>query len=197
MSRRFPERDRYSITFVRKSKPVKFMKILEEKGFTVKEYEPGIYHITKAEHVDMQIIVTAQLDDSDDRYIWLKCLSEGVRYEQMETLTERVNELGESERIRAEAVLDLVIRLNYNQEWLKEENGMGEFRDLFREDFEKRDRKIEELSEQLQTKDEQLQSKDEQLQSKDKQLKDEKIKNSKLLKEIEQLKKSLNRIASY
>ena len=97
----------------------------------------------------------------------------------------------ERELLNAESVFDLMTRLNKNKDWMKEVNGMGAFRDLFKEDFEKKDQEIEKLNKQLQSKDEQLQSKDEQLQSKDEQLLNEKEKNTKLQQEIDQLKKQM------
>ncbi|MBR1693576.1 MAG: hypothetical protein IJ711_12510, partial [Lachnospiraceae bacterium] len=86
---------------------------------------------------------------------------------------------------------DLITRLNENKEWMEEMRHMGAFRDLFKEEFEQKDQRIAELSEQLQSKDEQLQSKDEQLMKKDEE-------NSNLRKEIAQLKKQLgNRVAMF
>ena len=90
----------------------------------------------------------------------------------------------ERELLNAESVFDLMTRLNKNKDWMKEVNGMGAFRDLFKEDFEKKDQEIEKLNKQLQSKDEQLQSKDEQLLN-------EKEKNTKLQQEIDQLKKQM------
>ena len=93
-------------------------------------------------------------------------------------------------RQRVRSILDLVSRLNRNKEWMKEMKSMGAFRDLFKEEFEEKDKKIQALSEQLQSKDEQLQSQNEQLQSKDKEVKS-------LKEEIEHLKEQMrnNKIA--
>ena len=77
----------------------------------------------------------------------------------------------------------LVSRLNRNKEWMKEMKSMGAFRDLFKEEFEEKDKKIQDLSEQLQSKDEQLQRKDKEVKS--------------LKEEIEHLKEQMrnNKIA--
>lgn len=210
--------DDVTITFVRQAKHVKLMKQLREWGFDIGEYEPGIYHVRKTDHADMQIIVTRLLGK---QYKWISKLTDQVELEDVKNMIDDIHSLdNERELLNAESVFDLMTRLNRNKDWMKEVNGMGAFRDLFKEDFEQRDRKIAELSkqlqskdeqlqtqsEQLQSKDEQLQSKDEQLQtqseqlqSKDEQLKNEKEKNSRLQQEIEQLKiqmkEQMNKIA--
>ena len=210
--------DDVTITFVRQAKPVKLMKQLREWGFDIGEYEPGIYHVRKTDHADMQIIVTRLLGK---QYKWISKLTDQVELEDVKNMIDDIHSLdNERELLNAESVFDLMTRLNRNKDWMKEVNGMGAFRDLFKEDFEQRDRKIAELSkqlqskdeqlqtqsehlqckdEQLQSKDEQLQTQSEQLQSKDEQLKNEKEKNSRLQQEIEQLKiqmkEQMNKIA--
>ena len=148
----------------------------------------------------MQIIVTRVLDR---KYKWITKLNDRVEREDLREMMAEVDLLeDEQDLLNAESVFDLMTKLNQNKEWVKEMIGMGAFRDLFKEEFEKKDKEIQDLSIQLQNKDEQLQSKDEQLQSKDKQLKNqseqlktEKEENTKLRKEIEELKKQLGKIA--
>ena len=53
--------DEITLTFIRQAKPVKLMKQFKEWGFEITEYEPGIYHVRKAGHIDMQIVVTSRL----------------------------------------------------------------------------------------------------------------------------------------
>ena len=101
--------------------------------------------------------------------------------------------------LNAESVMNFSLKLNENKYYIRELNGMGALRDLFKEDFEERDNKIKDLSEQLQTQSEQLQTKEEQLQTIDNELKSEKEKNKKLqtkLKDLEeQVVKLSNKIA--
>ena len=92
---------------------------------------------------------------------------------------------------RVRSIMDLISLLNRNKKWKKEMMGMGAFLDLFKEEFEEKDRQIKSLSEQLQNQSEQLQDKDEQLQSNERELKEEKEENSRLRKEIEELKKQI------
>ena len=199
--------DEVSISFVRDGMPQKLMEQFREEDFTIREYEPGIYHVTKTGHVDMQIIVLRQLGAE---YKWITKLNDRVEREDMQSLMDEICHLEDMEdRLNAESVLDVVTRLNQNKEWMKEDSGMGEFRELFREEFEKRDHKIAEQNEQLAEKNEQLAEQNEQLaeqhekitelseqvlnQNEQLQTKDEE--NSRLREEIAELKKQLNRIA--
>ena len=178
-----------TVTFVRRAKPVKLMKQLREWGFETEEYEPGIYHVKKMGHADMQIIVTRFLGK---QYKWISKLSDQVELEDVKEMLGDMKSLEDSREIQnAESVFDLMTRLNKNKDWMKEVNAMGEFRDLFKEDFEKRDKKIAEQSELIHDLNKQLQNQEEQLQNQDKQLKDEKAKNTKLQDEINQLKQQL------
>ena len=51
-----------TLSFVREGKPVRLMEQFEDWGFEIMEYESGIYHVKKRDHMDMQIIVTRELD---------------------------------------------------------------------------------------------------------------------------------------
>ena len=95
-------------------------------------------------------------------------------------MQEKILELhDEIDLINAESVMDLSITLNKNKEFVKEMIGMGALRDMFKEEFkeeiEEKDRKINDLSEQLKTEQEE---------------------NVKLRKELEEFKKIVgNKIA--
>ena len=67
-----------TLSFVREGKPVKLMSQLKIQGFSITKYEPGIYHIRKAEHMDMQIIVTGELDP---KYVWIKSLTKKLLFQ--------------------------------------------------------------------------------------------------------------------
>lgn len=177
-----------TISFVRDGKPEKLIAYFEDHGFYVNVYDAGIYQVSKSNHIDMQIIVARELDD---RYLWLKALTDRLTLEDVVKLASRAEVEADSEsRKRIRSILDLVSNVNKDKEWMKEVTNMGAFRDLFNDEFEKKDKEIKELSEQLKSKEEQLQSKNEQLQSKDEQV-------SILLKEVERLKEALrtNKIA--
>ena len=180
--------DEITLTFIRQAKSVRLMKHFTEWGFEITEYEPGIYHVKKSGHMDMQIIVTRLLDK---KYKWIKKLTNQVELDDIKSMIEEIETLtNERDLLNAEAVFDLMAKLNRNKEWMKEVNGMGAFRDLFKEDFEQRDRKIAEQNEKISELNEQLQSKDEQIQSKDEEV-------SRLKAELDQLKKQLGKIAMF
>ncbi len=214
-----PVRD-ITLTFIRRRRPVKLLKELMESGYTVSNYESGIYHIRKENCMDMQIIVTSRLGQS---YHWITMLTDQVELEDIERIKDDITQFtDERDLLNVEAVFNLIVQLNQDKKWVKGMTGMGALRDLFQEEFDQRDRKIEaqkeeilDLSEQLQTKEEQLQTKEEQLQtkeeqlqtqseqfqvqneqlkSKEQQLKSEQEKNTRLQQEIEELKHQLQEL---
>ena len=181
-----PERD-VTLTFIRKRKPLKLMKELREWGYEISEYERGIYHVKRKDFMDMQIIVTKKLGE---RYHWITALSDQVELEQIERIREDIAGFtDERDLLNAEAVFNLIVQLNQNKKWVKELTGMGAFRDLFQEEFDKKDREIAEQREEILDLSERLQTQSEQLQS-------EQEKNNRLQKEVEELNRQLQELAS-
>ena len=136
-------------------------------------HEKGIYHILKKDHMDMQIVVTREIDD---KYIWLKALSDKLTFDDAKMLAaDAVKEKDEEGRKRMRSILDLVSRLNSDKDWMKEMKSMGAFRDLFKEEFEEKDKKIQDLSEQLQSKDKEVNSLKKELEYLKEQIKNNKI----------------------
>ena len=182
----------FTVSFVREGKPLKLMKELREKGFAIEEYANGIYHVKKTGHIDMQIVVTRELDD---KYDWIKLLSDRVTEEDLIRLAKKASKLrSPQERIAAQSVLELIRKQNEDKEWfMKEVFAMAGIRDWFQEEFDEKDKvitqqgeKITEQSEKITDLSEKLQSKDEQLQDKDKII-------SQLKQEMESLKQQLMR----
>lgn len=61
-------------------------------------------------------------------------------------MQEKILELhDEIDLINAESVMNLSITLNKDKEFVKEMIGMGALRDMFKEEFEEKDRKINDL----------------------------------------------------
>lgn len=112
-------------------------------------------------------------------------------------MQEKILELhDEIDLINAESVMDLSITLNKDKEFVKEMIGMGALRDMFKEEFkeeiEEKDRKINDLSEQLQNKEKQLKTEREENIKLRKELEE----NAKIKKELEDLKRMVgNKIA--
>ena len=187
-----PERD-VTLTFIRKRKPVNLIRELREWGYELSEYEPGIYHVKRKDYMDMQIIVTRQLGE---RYHWITVLTDQVEIEDIERIREDIAGFtDERDLLNAEAVFNLIVQLNQNKKWVKELTGMGAFRDLFQEEFDKKDREIAEQREEILDLSEQLQTQSEQLQTQSEQLQSEQEKNNRLQKEVEDLKRQLQELA--
>ncbi len=201
-----PVRD-VTLTFIRKGKPVVLMRELEASGFMISKHEKGIYHVTKENGIDIQIVVTKELGEA---YHWVTMLTDEVEYEDMERILKDIEGLTDvRDLLNAEAVIDLVIKLNQDKDWVRRIRGMGALRDLFKDEFDEKDREIEkkteenkELSEQLQTQSEKLQTQSEQLQTQNeqmklqsRQLKLEQEKNTRLQQEVDELKHQLRELA--
>ena len=162
------ERD-LTLSFLREGKPTRLLDWFEKNGFEITEYQPGIYHIHKTGHLEMQVVVSRELDKNE--YRWITKLTDRVEAEDVKKMHEVIRLLkDERDLLNAESVYDLMCRINRDKEWMKEEKVMGELRDLFKEDFESRDRKIRELNEQLEQQNEQLEQQSEQLEQKDREI---------------------------
>ncbi len=143
-----------TVTFLRETYPRKLMEYFKNNAFIVKEFKPGIYHIKKSEHVDMQIIVTGRLGNS---FAWINKITKKLTREDVIKFQEELYNLHEEiDLINAESVIDLTISLNKDKNFIKEMIGMGALRDLFKEEFDEKDKKIQDLNDALQSKDEQI-----------------------------------------
>ena len=160
-----------TVTFLRHTKPVRLIKKLEESGYQVTEFEPGIYHIKMQGQPDVQIIVSKELDD---RYEWIKALNDNVTHDTIKKLVLENDKLEESDQNYASKILDFVLEINNNN--LEEEDKMGIFTELF------------EAKKQIRLKDEELASTKQELET-------QKEETANLKKRIEQLEKKLNSVA--
>ena len=130
----------FTITFIREGKPESLMAYLQERGYEITEYEKGIYHVRQKGHIDIQILVTRLLGK---QYKWITKLTDRLERSDITAMLEEMGNLVDAQDlIHAESVWNLVVQLNKNKEWVKELIGMGALRDLFQEEFDKRDTKI-------------------------------------------------------
>ena len=205
--------DEITLTFLRRAKPVKLLKMLKKNDFSVEKADDGVYYIGNKLAFKVQIIVLREV--SFERHPWLSALSSDLNAENLMDLFRWERKLAEGEdRSNAEAVMEVVARANkeiFKQ--IGDDEIMGEaLMELLKPRIDvllaEKDEQLQIKDEQLQSKDEQLQSKDEQLQSKDEQLQsiDKKLQNSenklkedeaeisRLRKEVENLKKQLNSV---
>ena len=168
--------EQFTVSFVRERKPLKLMEELRDRGFLITEYADGIYHVKKDGHIDMQIVVTRDLND---KYDWIKLLTDKVTKEDLQRLAGKASKLRNAEeRLAAQSVLELIKKQNEDKEWfMKEVFGMSGIRDWFQEEFDAKDKVITDLNEQLHNQEEQLKDKDKLI--------------AQLQKEMENLKKQL------
>ena len=160
-----------TVTFLRHTKPVRLFKKLEESGYQITAFEPGIYHIKMPGQPDIQIIVSKELND---RYEWIKALNDNVSHDVIKMLISDGKKLEEADQDYASKILEFVLEINENS--FEEENKMGIITELF--EAEK-----------------QIKLKDEELASTKKELETQKEEVSNLKKRIEQLEKKLNSVA--
>ncbi len=187
-----PDRD-VTLTFIRKRKPVILMRELKASGFEILEYKSGIYHVIKENGIDIQIVVTRELGEA---YHWVTMLTDEVEYEDMERILKDIEGLTDvRDLLNAEAVIDLVIKLNQDKDWVRRIRGMGALRDLFKDEFDEKDREIEKKTEENKELSEQLQTQNEQMQIQRRQLKLEQEKNTRLQQEVDELKHQLRELA--
>ena len=167
-----------TVTYLRHTKPVRLFKKLEESGYQITAFEPGIYHIKMPGQPDIQIIVSKELDD---KYEWIKVLNDNVTHDTIKKLVLENDKLEETDQDYASKIIDFVWQINnYN---LKEEDKMSVITDLL------------DARKQIKIRDEQLQSKDAEIASTKKELETQKEEVSNLKKRIEQLEKKLNSVA--
>ena len=172
-------------------KPRELFKELKKAGYTIEEYEPGIYHLGMMGQPGIQIIASRLLDN---KYEWVKAISDKTPLSEIDRLAFEVNKLDQTDRKYAITVLEFVGELN---EVKKEDTKMGVIRDYFdaKEKLEIQEEELKSKDEQLQSKDKQLKSKDKQLKSKDKQIKALENENKNIRERLEQLEKKLGGIA--
>ena len=160
-----------TVTFLRHTKPVRLFKKLDELGYQITEFEPGIYHIKMPGQPDIQIIVSKELDD---RYEWIKSLNDNVSHDKIKELISDKNRLEEPDKDYASKILDFVFEINKNN--IEEDDKMGVFTELY-------------------NAEKQIRLKDEELASTKKELETQKEEVSNLKKRIEQLEKKLSSVA--
>ena len=160
-----------TVTFLRHTKPIRLFKNLDELGYQVTEFEPGIYHVKMSGQPDVQIIVSRELDE---RYEWIKSLNDNVAQDKLKELISDRNRLDVADRDYASKLLDFVLEINENN--IEEDDKMGIFTELY-------------------NAEKQIKLKDEELASTKKELENQKEEVSNLKKKIEQLEKKLNSIA--
>ena len=195
--------DEVTLTFLRRAKPVKLLKMLKKNNFSVEKADDGVYYIGNKLAFKVQIIVLKEV--SFERHPWLSALSRDLNAENLMELFRWERKLAEGEdRSNAEAVMEVVARANkeiFKQ--IGDDEIMGEalmelvkprIDVLLAEKDAEMAEKVAEKDEELQIKDAQLQSIDKKLKNSENKLREEEAENSRLRKEVENLKKQLNSV---
>ena len=190
--------DDITISFIRNSYPRNLIKWFGENGFEIIRYKSGIYHIKKANHIDMQIIVTKELADT---YIWINKLTSGLEKKDLIKINDEAGKLkDEKDLLNAESVIDLSYKLNVSEEYVKEMNGMGYIRDALKDMAEDMAKDMAKDMAQDMAQDMAKKEVEEKTRNLNNELKLEKEKNSKLQKELDELKewakKNMSKIAA-
>lgn len=84
-----------TVTLVRHSYPRELFKALKALGFRVKKYANGIYHIGDVIGIEIQIVVSRQLDPKN--HIWLRALTREMTQEEAEDLIHSAKGLSEQD----------------------------------------------------------------------------------------------------
>ena len=146
--------------------PRKIVEQLKELDYTMINREAGVYYFQHPKLFDVQIVLLNKVDIK--QYPWMSLVQKRLSEDRADSIEDLVKKITDPiYREKASEVTDLVIeRFMVN----KQEEGarkMGATRDLFKAEFEERDRKIEELSKEVEYNKKQLENKDKQLESKD------------------------------
>ena len=166
-----------TLTFLRYYKPRDLFKELEKAGYSIEEYEPGIYHLDMMGQPSIQIIASRLLDS---KYEWVKAISDKTPLSEIDRLTYEVNKFDQTDRKYAITVLEFVGELN---EINMEDINMGVIREYF------------DAKEKLEIQEEVLQSQKKQLKAQDEEIKALKKENKKFKERLELLEKKLGGIA--
>ena len=174
-----------SVSFLRHAKPVKLMKMLLSEGYTISEYEPGIYHVSKSNHQPyIQIIVSRMLDE---KYGWIKLLSKKADADILNKLAAEAKGFGQDEKHYAAHTLDFINNLTNTN---KEDTKMGIYADYFNNLEE-----LENANKEIKNQDEQIKNQDKTIKTLQKELKKTNKENSELKKKLLAIEKKLSNIA--
>ena len=117
--------DEMTITIVRSSYPRKVFSYCKEKGRIVKRISPGVYQVSGFSAIDLQVIVTRELED--ESLLALKIMMADAREEDIRRFIEQTEDLDEPGLLEdARVVVKVSSSVNKRQfeELLKEKEAM-------------------------------------------------------------------------
>lgn len=128
--------------------PRKLIKELEALGYTMKHVEKGILFLENPQNIDIQIVIIREIED--EKYPWMSLIKKRISEERINGICNQLNYIESDEILNAKAreVTDLVIRRLIINGQREEMIKMNETKNLFKAEFEAKDREIEAWKEQ-------------------------------------------------
>lgn len=135
--------DELTITFVSSRYPCKLLKHLKKaRGISTREIESGIYYLD-GDEFPMQLIVTKSLSQKTN--LWLSSLKNDLQEEaEIEKIAEEYEKHKESKLYQA--VMDTIIRANWERMEEAKKKMCNAFRELFAKELEEGQRKSNEIA---------------------------------------------------
>ena len=146
--------------------PKKMIEELEHMGYTCDKTEEGVYLLSHVCLIPVQVVLINKLDA--EKYPWISVIRKKISEEEAIRFLNQLSGVNEGRYMeKVIEVTDLVIRrLTVNNQ----KEGvfiMNETRNLFKAEFEEKDKRIHDLSEELKKREESLKASKEELKSKD------------------------------
>ena len=106
----------FTITFIRERKPRILMEYLKERGYEIREHEPGMYYVSKTDMIMIQILVTRLLKAE---HKWITKLTKHVEESDVVDLMDETKKLSDDkDKMNAESVWNLILQLNQDKKWM-------------------------------------------------------------------------------
>lgn len=153
--------------------PEKMIEELVNMGYTLTKDEDGVYLLSHRGMIPVQVVLIHEIDK--EKYPWISAIKDKVSDADARRVLEQIADVSEGRYVaKAREVTDLIIRRLVVNNQKGGVFKMNETRNLFKEEFEEKDRKIHDLSEELKNRDEELKNRDEELKNRDEELKNSK-----------------------
>ena len=144
--------------------PKTIIEKLKRVGYTIRLIEDGVYLLQHEELIDIQIVLVPKIDPV--QYPWITMIRKQLSNERIADVIRQVERLQDSRYEElAETVTDLILRRLKKNNQMEGVLKMNETRNLFKAEFEERDAKITELTNELQANKEELQANKQELQA--------------------------------
>ena len=146
--------------------PKKVIEQLVDMGYTCGKTEEGVYLLSHTHLIPVQVVLIDQIDVEE--YPWISVIRKKISDEDALRVLHRLSGVcTDRYKEKAREVTDLIIRRLTANNQKEGVFRMNETRNLFKAEFEEKDKKIHDLSEELKESREELRESQEELKSKD------------------------------